>query len=197
VKGLARWVRGTEDARAQSSAGEGIIRPSAPKTTHPHVAPERTAAAVALTQLVLSVFRLNSELITSGDRMTKDLRLSSARWQIFGAISHEELTASQIARNMGLYRQAVQPLVDALADDGLVEFIPNPNHQRAKLIRMTVAGRKSYVEALARQAAWANDIATGISEKKLTAATTLLRELQRRVHDSETGIKAPTARRRS
>jgi DNA-binding MarR family transcriptional regulator len=132
---------------------------------------------------VLSVFRLNSELVVAGDRLTKDLRLTSARWQIFAEINAAELTASQIARNMGIYRQSVQPLVDALADDGLVEFVPNPNHRRAKLIRMTAAGRKSYDAALVRQVAWANDISAGLLAKNLVAANKLLRELQRRLQD--------------
>ena len=133
---------------------------------------------------MLSIFRLNSELISAGDRLTKDLRLTSARWQIFGAIKSDRRPASQIARNMGLNRQAVQPLVDALADDGLVEFVPNPNHRRAKLIRMTAAGRKSYVEALNRQVTWSNALSAGLPEKSLLAADALLRELLRRQQES-------------
>jgi DNA-binding MarR family transcriptional regulator len=133
---------------------------------------------------VLTVFRLNSDLVATGDRLTKDLRLTSARWQIFGAINADELTVSQIARNMGLYRQTVQPLVDALADDGLVEFVENPNHRRAKLIRMTAAGRKSYTEASLRQVAWSNELSDGLTAKNLLAANALLRELQRRLQDA-------------
>jgi DNA-binding MarR family transcriptional regulator len=140
-----------------------------------------TAAAKALTQLVLDVFRLNSALIAAGDRMTKDLRLTSARWQIFGAIANEALTASQIARNMGLYRQTVQPLVDALAADGLVELIENPNHRRARLIRMTPAGRTSYAEALARQVTWSNEISNRIPAATFNEADALVREITRRL----------------
>jgi DNA-binding MarR family transcriptional regulator len=142
-----------------------------------------TAAAVALTDLVLTVFRLNSELIASGDRMTKDLRLSSARWQILGQIAHgdETLTVSQIARNMGLQRQTVQPQVDALVKDGLLEFFDNPHHRRAKLIRMTTAGRRAYREALRRQVGWSNGIARGISAKTLTQTNETLRTLLERL----------------
>jgi DNA-binding MarR family transcriptional regulator len=143
-----------------------------------------TAAAEAFTHLILTVFRLNSELIAAGDRMTKNLRLSSARWQILGQIAHgnETLTVSQIARNMGLQRQTVQPQVDALVKDGLVEFTDNPHHRRAKLIRMTTPGRRAYRETLRRQVGWSNDIARGISAKTLTQTDqtmqTLLERLQ-------------------
>ena len=145
-----------------------------------------TAAAKALTQFVLAVFRLNSALIASGDRMTKDLQLTSARWQIMGALAHEPLTASQIARNMGLYRQTVQPLVDALAADKLLEFIPNPNHRRARLIRMTPAGRAAYEEALARQISWSNDISRRLPVATFNEAAELARELTQRLEDRAT-----------
>ena len=142
-----------------------------------------TASAKALTDLILTVFRLNSELLSAGDRFTKDLKLTSARWQIFGQIgrNNEPRTASQIARNMGLHRQTVQPLVDALAADGLLEFFDNPNHRRAKLIRMTTSGKKAYAEALRRQVEWSNRAARGISAKSLTEASGVLRALIERL----------------
>ena len=142
------------------------------RTDVPH-----TAAARAFTQLILTVFRLDSELLSAGDRFTKDLRLTSARWQIFGQIANDAITASQIARNMGLHRQTVQPLVDALAHDGLVEFAENPNHRRAKLIRMTATGRRAYTEALLRQVEWSNRIVAGVPTKQLALANETLREL--------------------
>jgi len=46
----------------------------------------RTPAGDALTDLMLDLFRLNSLLLTSGDRLVAGLGLTSARWQILGAI---------------------------------------------------------------------------------------------------------------
>jgi DNA-binding MarR family transcriptional regulator len=138
---------------------------------------------MAFTQLILTVFRLNSELLTAGDRFTKDLRLTSARWQIFREIGSDAVTASQIARNMGLNRQAVQQLIDAMAKAGLVEFLPNPSDRRAKLIRMTGPGRRAYTEALIRQVDWSNRIAEGLPARRLSQAETLLRDLVRRLQD--------------
>jgi DNA-binding MarR family transcriptional regulator len=116
--------------------------------------------------------------------MTKDLGLSSARWQIFGQIFHsdETLSVSQIARNMGLQRQTVQPQVDAMAKDGLVEFADNPHHMRAKLVRMTAAGRKAYRAALRRQVGWSNRTVHGISAKSLALANETLRNLLERMN---------------
>jgi DNA-binding MarR family transcriptional regulator len=146
-----------------------------------------SASAKALTDLILTLFRLNSEMLSAGDYFTKDLRLTSARWQIFGQIGHSDvpLTASQIARNMGVHRQGVQQLVDAMAVDGLLEFIDNPNHQRAKLIRMTAAGRRAYKEALKRQVEWSNRLAHGIPAKTIAEATGVMRMLVDRLQSDE------------
>src|SRR5260221_10621052 len=82
----------------------------------------------ALTELMLEVFRLNGRLLASGDRLVAALGLTSARWQVLGAISlgGNRLPVAHIARNMGLTRQAVQRVVNELAAAGLVDFPPNP-----------------------------------------------------------------------
>ena len=52
--------------------------------------PQRTPAGDALTNLMLDLFRLNSLLLTAGDRLVARLGLTSARWQILGAIVDAE-----------------------------------------------------------------------------------------------------------
>jgi len=47
---------------------------------------KRTRAGDALTGLILDLFRLNNLLLTAGDRLVAGLGLTSARWQILGAI---------------------------------------------------------------------------------------------------------------
>src|SRR6516225_7846228 len=93
----------------------------------------------SLTDLILDVFRLNGALLASGDALVGDLGLTSARWQVLGAIalSPVPLPVAHLARNMGLTRQAVQRSVDEMRDDGLVGLDPNPHHKRAMLVAMT------------------------------------------------------------
>jgi DNA-binding MarR family transcriptional regulator len=140
---------------------------------------KHTPSGKALTDMILTLLRLNSEIIAEGDRMTKDLRLSSSRWQIVAQVVHsgEMLTVSQIARNMGLHRQTVQPQVDAMADDGLVVFAENPHHRRSKLVHTTPSGRRAYREALRRQVGWANRAVRGVSADSLTQANATLQLL--------------------
>ena len=93
-----------------------------PSTNDPH------RLRRALTGLVIEVFRVNGDLLATGDAMVHDLGLTSARWQVLGAIalSPVPLPVAHIARNMGLTRQAVQRNVDDMRADGLVRLEPNP-----------------------------------------------------------------------
>src|SRR6516225_7884018 len=106
----------------------------------------RTPAGDALTDLMLDLFRLNSLLLTSGDRLVARLGLTSARWQILGAI----LTADRpqpvawLARNLGANRQNVQRIVNDLHEEGLVAFEVNPHHRRAQLVLLTEKGKRAF-----------------------------------------------------
>jgi DNA-binding MarR family transcriptional regulator len=133
-----------------------------------------------ITDLILETFRLNGELLASGDRLVLDVGLTAARWQVLGAIdlSPVPLPVAHIARNMGLSRQAVQRLANELGALGLVRFVANPYHARAKLIVMTERGRKAYDAAMARQRPWAKTIASGVSVKDLGTALRVLRHLR-------------------
>jgi DNA-binding MarR family transcriptional regulator len=70
---------------------------------------KHSPSEAAMTDLVLEIFRVNGLLLAVGDRLTKELGLTSARWQVMGALADGPLTAAQIARKMGLKRQSVQP----------------------------------------------------------------------------------------
>lgn len=99
--------------------------------------------------LALETFRLNGALIALGDAVVEPLGVTSARWQVMGAISEAkgELPVSGLARNMGLVRQSVQRLADELTAAGLVAFAPNPHHRRAKLVQLTCRGSELFDEA--------------------------------------------------
>lgn len=138
----------------------------------------------ALTGLVIEVFRLNGDLLAGGDALVHDLGLSSARWQVLGAIalSPGPLPVAHIARNMGLTRQAVQRVADDMRMDGLVRLEPNPHHRRAMLVAMTERGEAAYRQASVRQEGWADDLAAGLPPEAIEAASALLRTLQQRLN---------------
>ncbi len=134
-----------------------------------------------VTELILETFRLNGRLLAAGDRLTRDLGLTSARWQVLGAIEEQPLPVAQIARNMGLTRQAVQRVTNDLADAGLVTFAANPDHRRAKLVKLTARGRKALEEVWRRQIDWSNELSAGLGTTELDEALTVLRALRQRL----------------
>jgi DNA-binding MarR family transcriptional regulator len=143
--------------------------------------PERSRRS--LTNLIIAVFRLNGDLLAAGDALVHDLGLTSARWQVLGAIalSPVPLPVAHIARNMGLTRQTVQRLVDEMRADGLVLLKPNPHHRRAMLVSMTELGEAAYRRATERQERWASDLAAGLRPEDIEAADVLLQCLQQRL----------------
>jgi DNA-binding MarR family transcriptional regulator len=146
--------------------------------------PRHTSAGQAVTDLILATFQLNGRLLAAGDQLTRDLGLSSARWQVLGALAAGPLPVVQVARNMGLTRQSVQRTVDVLAEELLVTFAENPYHQRAKLVRLTERGTEILEEVARRQAAWAKQLAKDLSPDKVSAAVQLLETVRQRLEPS-------------
>jgi len=140
----------------------------------------------ALTQLVLEIFRVNGRLLSAGDRIVADIGLTSARWQVLGAIhfAEEPRTVSWLARSMGLTRQAIQRVANELEKEGLVEFRENPAHRRAQIVTLTRKGRSIYAAAERRQIPWINALAKGFSRIEIEQAVEMLRHIRRRIESS-------------
>jgi DNA-binding MarR family transcriptional regulator len=148
-----------------------------------------TKTGNAFTELILETFRFNGRLLTAGDRLSRPFRLSSARWQVLGAIVEKPLSVAQIARNMGMARQSVQRLADNLEKTGMVEYSPNPDHGRAKLARLSDEGYR-VMEALTQsQIRWANGIASNASSGEIASALTLMKSLRLRLEADERSRK--------
>lgn len=146
-----------------------------------------TPGGEALTDLVLAVFRLNGRLLAAGDRLVADLGLTSARWQVLGAIALSPTLqpVAWLARSMGLNRQGVQRIVNEMRDDGLVELRPNPNHRRAHLVALTRRGQDAFSAATNLQTPWANALAKGISPNEIAAASRTLKALNERLDSAD------------
>jgi DNA-binding MarR family transcriptional regulator len=137
------------------------------------------------TDLVLETFRLNGRLLAAGDKLTSGLHLSSARWQVLGEVIAGPLTVAQIARNKGLTRQSVQRIANILAEEGLVEFVPNPNHRRALLVAITDWGRSKYESAMQLHAEWATRIASCTTLADLISTVTVMRALREKLEEEQ------------
>ena len=141
---------------------------------------ERTPEGEALTELILEVFRLNGAMLDAGNQLTKPLGLTSARWQVMGAIelSGQSLTVSQIARRMGLARQGVQRIVNDLEKLDLLFFEPNLDHKRAPLVAITPKGQKAMKKIGAAQSKWVNNLAESFNQRQLNQAIKVLQSVR-------------------
>ncbi len=153
---------------------------------------KRTPAGEALTNIVLDLFRLNSLMLTAGDRLVAGLGLTSARWHILGAIVAAERPqpVAWLARDMGANRQNVQRIVNDLHDGGLVAFEANPHHRRAQLVVLTDKGRQAFDAAMRLQAPWINSLSDGLSIKDVQTFRRVVMALREKLESNEPDERA-------
>lgn len=142
-----------------------------------------SAAGEALTDLILTMFRVNNLTLTWGDRLVAPLGLTSARWQILGAIALAERSqpVAWLARDLGANRQNVQRIVNDLAKEGLIEFQPNPHHRRAHLVVLTEKGQRTYDTAIRAYSPRVNALADGLPIDDIQAAHRVMLALRHKL----------------
>ncbi|MGI5502034.1 MarR family winged helix-turn-helix transcriptional regulator [Lentzea sp. CA-135723] len=127
----------------------------------------RSESGDVLTDVVMRTFRLYGAFLDAAEVMTKPVGLTAAWWQVLGAVLREPLSVSGVAREMGLTRQSVQRIADLLVDKGLAEYLPNPAHARAKLLRPTTEGYAAVSRLREAQHEWANRVSAQVSVEDL------------------------------
>jgi len=143
----------------------------------------KTTKCDDLYRLIEEIFQTNGKLLANGDRLSAEYGLTGARWQVLGALQLEAcpLTVAQIARRMGLQRQSVQRLVDIMVKQGLLSYLPNPEHKRAKLVDFTARGKKICERLADVHCCWAEELTRDFSQAELQQATQLLCKLSKRL----------------
>jgi DNA-binding MarR family transcriptional regulator len=156
----------------------------------------RTPEGEVATEVILLTFRANGLLLRAGDLLAVEEGLTSARWQVLGAIAQAQqpLTVPQIARRMGLTRQSVHATVHRLMGDGLVQLMPNADHRRSQLVRLTKHGRGRYEAMDERQAAWVGRLAEGLGPSNLDTTVRVLGGLCERLEADLEGSRGITER---
>lgn len=140
-----------------------------------------------ITEIILSIFRLNGRIIEWGDQLSSEFGLTSARWQVLGAIAlaNAPQTVPDIADRMGVTRQATQKQVNLLEGEGLVRKRANPRHRRSPHYLLTEAGASSYARVSEKYQAWARTAVTQAPAGILDGAIAGLRFLATHVPDIE------------
>ena len=149
--------------------------------------PTRTPAGEALTDLILGLFRVNNLTLAWGDRLVAPLGLTSARWQILGAVvaSDRPQPVAWLARDLGANRQNVQRIVNDLEKEGLVAFEPNPHHRRAQLVVLTDKGRQAFEAAIRLYDPRVNTLADGLAIEDIETARRVIMALRTKLEGDE------------
>jgi DNA-binding MarR family transcriptional regulator len=151
-------------------------------------ASEPQDAADRISDLALETFRLNGRLLIVGDRLVAPLGLTSARWQVLGAVAYAPHPGpvAHLARDMGQTRQNVRRIVGDLVLDGLLELRPNPHHRRAPLVVLTAKGEAAFRDVMRLWMPWTRMLAEELSPEALNTTIATLRLLRERLSTGET-----------
>lgn len=134
----------------------------------------RTSAGDAFSRLAIQLIRLGGLIGAAGDQLALPAGQTSARWQVLAAAEHGPVTVAGIARALGLARQSVQRVADLLEQEGLVAYDDNPEHLRAKLIRLLPPGATALARIQAAQRQWADRLGAEIGVEDLALASSVL-----------------------
>jgi DNA-binding MarR family transcriptional regulator len=140
-----------------------------------------------LTEVILKIFRLNGALIENGNQLVKPLGLTSARWQILGAIAtnNNPTSCPQIAKMMGITRQGALKQLDLLEEEGLVEAIENEKNERSPLFDLTPKGRKQYASAMKLQEKWVLKLMKNLNQEDIKSTASTLGQLIMNLEDPQ------------
>jgi DNA-binding MarR family transcriptional regulator len=144
----------------------------------------KTPASNALTDLIRTVIRMNATVQKSGTRLLRDTGITNTRWQLLSELFalEQRVTVSELARHMGVSRQAIQRLADDMASDGLIEFVKNPGDARAMHLLLTEVGKVTYHEAQECEWQWTNAIAADFDAEQIASAVALLEAITQKMH---------------
>lgn len=101
-----------------------------------------------LARLLLDRFRWFDEALRAAQADQLGLDITSAQSLLFAELTLTGSRQADLARQIGVTRQAVNELVGGLERQGLVELVSDPTDRRAKLVRPTAEGKRSIDVAL-------------------------------------------------
>ena len=99
-------------------------------------------------QVLLKAARLYNELAIARVQRERDPRIRLAHTTLFPHLSLSGIRPTDLAKRVGVSKQAVAPLVDDLLDWGMLERVDDPADGRAWLVRLTPEGGAAILDGL-------------------------------------------------
>jgi DNA-binding MarR family transcriptional regulator len=102
--------------------------------------------------------------------------LSGPRRTVLMAIADPgEHTVARLARARAQSRQRLQPLINGLAQERLIEFRPNPMHKRSPLVALTAKGQREVLRIRQIEGAVLGKLPLPVGPRQLADAALVLR----------------------
>jgi DNA-binding MarR family transcriptional regulator len=151
-----------------------------------------------LIALVDELSRLRGRLVSAFRPVRERHGCSDLDMMVLSAVAGAATppTVSRIGRSLGHPRQVVQRIADDLTRRGLVDWLDNPEHKRARLLVLTETGGALKREADKEGLRAANDLTDGIDPQVLETAVRSLHAIRERIEmnlrerDSDGAAKA-------
>lgn len=135
-----------------------------------------------LSELLNEVAYTYFPLRAAGDAMTARFGQTTAEWGLLRTLNERgPMTVAALARSRPVARQWIQRLANQLEQQRLIEFVDNPEHKRAKLMRITPAGTKLLGRIGDAFDEWANEMKKDFDERAMQTTFMTLRKLRERL----------------
>ncbi len=159
--------------------------------------PKRTPKAEALRHLILNLLELTSAMEAKGQEIVKPHKQSLSHWKVLTAAGCDTYTVSQIARRMGLSRQAVQKISNTLVDEGLARYVDNPDHKTSPIVELTKQGRALDEAIVQDHILWSNAFSKSFTLDNLNTTANTLKDLSHHLETESKRKSLPKGRQRN
>ena len=124
-----------------------------------------------------AIARINQGTDAGGAGLSPPLR--AAHTALFPHLSSEGVRGADLAKKLGVTKQAVSQLVTELEEWGVVEQVADPADGRAKLVRFTPKGEQGLLHGLAVLRTLEQELSAKIGKRRMQELHTALLALEK------------------
>ena len=138
----------------------------------------------SVAQLLFKCARLvNERAISRVNERAASPPLRAAHTTLLPHLNAEGVRGADLAKKLGVTKQAVSQLVTELEEWGVVEQIADPQDGRAKLVRFTKKGEQASLHGLAVLGELETELADKIGKRRMQELHTALLALEKALGD--------------
>lgn len=107
---------------------------------------QQQMVAIDLIELINNKYNELRKMIEIKWNASNDIAITNSEWLIISYIYGKQLSISEIAKQLGISRQAAHKSIKSLGGKGLIKENYLENNNRNKFIKLTELGEKCYIK---------------------------------------------------